>query len=530
MERKARVRVQRESSVGGAARRVWMAALWLGALLIAAPVANAADITGQVNVAVSLNTAGVPNEVGPAPCNSGAGCPAYWSYARPIVRVVWSVPATAVPGDSFTIAIDPNLNPQTFVPTDLTAADGVTVVARTTREASRIRFTLSDYVASQQGVGGATDIGLRFASTAVPVSGARAVNVVNRTVVVKRAPAPTGDANYMYGYWTPNEAAATARDAAGALVQRTAQMRWVVQLKTRVGNPERNWRTVTLTQTPQTGLNVRCDDLRVRIVDSQDRPAPASVTAQTLSCTPDTLRLRVTKPIGDAGVYRVGVNMFLSTNSSGQPTHVVGSETRIGIRPGGYGNEVMVDYDGVQHLLRSTLGRGQASGTVGGFGPRSSIIGVINNRQEVVGVSRTPGGTAVAGSAKVLVRMRPLVARPRPGASLPWRITVTNRTATTYRNVRVCLRPGRTAFTAGSVRYVVTAPKVKPLRATARVVRVRKTGERCFTVRAIRPKGTMTLVVRTTTARRVRGTLTNRAAVTVPKVGTVRVAAIARVR
>ncbi len=522
--------MQAESRVGDAIRLSGAAALLCGALLVAAPVAKGADITGQANVGVSLNTAGVPDEVGPAPCNAGAGCPAYWSYARPIVRVIWSVPASAAPGDSFTVPIDPALDPQTFVPSDLTAADGTTVVARTTLEAARIRFTLSDYVASQQGVGGTTDIGLRFASSAVPASGARTAHVVDRTIVIKRAPAPTGATNYMYAYWTPNEAAATMRNAAGALVQRTAHMRWVVQLKTKVDSSGRGWQTATLTETPQAGSHLKCDDLQVRVVDNQDRLAPPGVAAQTVSCTPDTLRLRVTKPAGDAGVYRVGVNMYLDTNGFGQPTYVDGSTTRIGISPVGYGNEVMIDYDGVKNLLRSALGRGDASGMVGGFGPRSSIIGVINSRQEVVGTSTKPGRTASAGSAKVMVQMRALVARPRRGASLPWRTTVTNRTAKAFKNVRVCLRPGRTAMTARSVRYVVTARKAKPTRTTARVVKVRKTGERCFTVRTIRPKGTMTLVVRTTTAKRVRGTLTNRASVRVPKIGTLRVSAVAKVR
>lgn len=359
---------------GRVLRGALTAAAIAAAALSPATHARAADITPRAATTVSVDTTGIP--AGPT------GAPVYWEWQRITMRVGWTVPDGAAPGDTFSVPLDPALNAPSFIPFDLRDEAGA-VVATAAVAGGRVVFTLTDYVRTHTGVKGDAFFAVAFNTTSFSTTTPNYVDVYGTRVGVNVDPGPDGLWNYKYGYWQPDETRATARDAGGVLVQRDrAHIRWVVQLKSMVDSPARDWTSLTITDVPSTGSHFNCAQaaggwpgLRPEVdVVRQGAPTPPQVSV--VSCTPGKLVLRVTKTPSDRGVYRVGFDGWLDVDTQGRPVYRDAQNNwHLGFNPEGFGNEAALDYDGWKDTFATVTERTSQGGAATGTGvtPRVDI-------------------------------------------------------------------------------------------------------------------------------------------------------------
>ena len=337
-------------------------------IAFAVPRAAAADITPRSTVSVAVDTSGVST--------NPAGQPVYWDWEKVLMKVTWAVPDGSQPGDYFTVPLDPQLAPSSFVPFDLPASDGSgAVVARATIQDGVVRFTLTDYVLRHRAVHGVAEFRAGFDYAQLNTTTPTVVDVYGTKLLVNRDPGPTGSSEYKYGVWQPSEAAATARDASGALVQRDrAQLYWTIVLRNRVGTPPRGWSSLTVVDTASSGSHFDCARLNARIrTFAADGATP---TLDVLSCAAGRVEFRVTKAAANDGVYGIVMDGWLDTNAAGQPVYTdAGGNTHVGFNPEGFGNRADLSYDGITSTVSTVFKRTAQGGSGVGTGnaPRVDI-------------------------------------------------------------------------------------------------------------------------------------------------------------
>ncbi len=350
----------------------------LSLLAATAGRASAADITGSATTTVSVDKTGVPT--------NPAGDPVYWDWQRITMNVAWSVPNGTTTGDYFTVPLDSDLLGGSFIPFDLTDPASGAVVARATYDASGtvVRFTMTDFVTTHRDVHGTARFALAFDKTSLSQTLPNVRDVYGTRIVINRDPGPNGTSTYKYGYWTPSESAATARDANGALVQRDRpQLGWAVQLKSQVDTPLRDWATLTITETAQPGWHFDCtqdpsgaySQLTPVVRTYTDGDGPTPIVAVT-ACSSTSLTLQVTKDLTDRGVYEVRFSAWLDTDDAGRPVYTDDNgNVHAGFSPNGYGNEAVLNYDGWTRTISTELSRTSQSGTGEGDGvsPRIDV-------------------------------------------------------------------------------------------------------------------------------------------------------------
>ena len=337
----------------------------LAAFLFVIDRADAADVSGSVNTAVSVNTEGRVETP-----------PEYWTWQTIRMDINWSVKsgATVHTGDYFDVPMDPNLNPSSFVPFDLTDGSG-NVVARaqiiTSPAPGTIRFTFTDFVETHQNVSGNAYFRMGARSLTWPEGvNTQDIDVYNTTVRIKRDLGPDGTSDYKSGWFQPNEAQALATDQNGALLNPDqSQLRWSVQVKTQAGNPPTDWTTLTITDTPAAGSHFRCGaadlNAQARRRDSQGATA-VNYPSTLVSCSAGQLVVTISKAANDHGIFSFDFNGWIDVDDQNRPVYKDDQgRDRIGFPPGGWANNVGLNYNCVQSVTRSTTVKRAAQGGSG---------------------------------------------------------------------------------------------------------------------------------------------------------------------
>lgn len=342
------------------------------AAVIAASPAAAADITSTATVTTTLNTTGVTKDAN--------GLPRYTPTSRVRMDVAWSVPDGAKAGDTFTVPLDDDLAGTSFVPVNLTDSHG-DVVATTSYDAKGdVVITLTSYVTGRFDVSGTAWFSLGFDQTKVAAVGDNVISVFGTTVNVHRpagagTPVALGTSDYKSGWWTNGEAADTAVDVHGVLVNTTKpQLAWIVQPKVRVGSPARDWQKATITDTVRSGHHFDCTQTggtypRLGLSFTTGGAAVQPGAGMTVAtCTPSRLVVVIEKNAADQTPYGITYRTWFDTDAAGHPVYVDGNGiSRVGFNPDGYGNDAVIDYDGLPFSFSRVVKRvaqgGDAKGT-----------------------------------------------------------------------------------------------------------------------------------------------------------------------
>ncbi len=486
-----------------------MAAMFLAllaALLLTTQRASAADVTGGVTTNTTVNTAGHPGNP-----------PQYEAWERVRMEMTWAVqPGQAVTsGDHFTIPVDPNLDPASFIPFTLRAPDGQIVANAEVVPApapGHIRFVFTDYVNTHGNLSGTAFLELSFDQSKLDADEPWTdLEVYGTTLRVNSpGPGPDGTTDYKYGYWRINQAVALERHPVTGVLVNTdeAQIRWGVQFMTRVGGQD--WSSVTIVDTPVLGSEFACPDTvtgyRAENPGDPWTVLPAS-RVNVVDCASDRLEVTLTKQADDHGIFRLEMNAWIATNPAGQPVHVVDGVEVTGFPPNGFTNTVSLNYEGKRSVTHTTtLRRANQGGDGSGIVP--PVTPPTPPTPPTAPPPTTPPPTPRPPTRTVLgIRKIALTRNPRAGTLMHWRIEVRNRGRIAARNVRICdPLPRALTLTRTSVRLDLVG-RGRTVRTTARVSMVR--GQACITVRTLAVGQTARFTLPTRVAVTTRGALRN---------------------
>jgi hypothetical protein len=159
-----------------------------GVRLIAALVAGVLTLLGLAAVAAPATAAEIPGAITKVTTDKTE-----YGYSEQIkLTFAWSVPDGSRPGDTFTLALPDELAAASLAGFTLTAPDG-TAVAQAAWSGSSVVFTLTDYVATHDQVGGTGFLTVQWDHTSVTETGGPIVltfasNIQRVTIDPKPAP------------------------------------------------------------------------------------------------------------------------------------------------------------------------------------------------------------------------------------------------------------------------------------------------------------------------------------------------------
>ncbi len=323
----------------------------LAAFLFVVDRANAADVGGQVtwNRSIIHGT------------HTGSPYPEYGQWDTVRMEIDWNVTSGTVQGgDYFEVPMGGGLNPASFDPFDL--MDGSTVIAKATTSPdnpNNIRFTFQPAVNGLNNVHGNAFYEMGLAQLEWDDGElSRNVQVLNSTIRINRDMGPTGTWDGKWGYFMGNESVVLERDQEGRLVSPGPHIKWGIDIQTKVNGND--WSTLNIVDTLRPGLRFTCPapsgavamDYRPSY-GANPAPYPAQVGITVTDCTASQIKLTITKPAANQGIFTVYLDSWITTNGAGQP--VYGSN--VGFPPDGFGNDVTMEYVGIETVPHSSVVR-----------------------------------------------------------------------------------------------------------------------------------------------------------------------------
>ncbi|MDO7882571.1 SdrD B-like domain-containing protein [Salinibacterium soli] len=269
----------------------------------------------------------------------------------------WSVPDTAVAGDTFTLALPPELKAVSLAKFALLAADG-SVVANAQWSGNAVVFTLTDYADTHDGVGGSGFLTVQWDHTQTPETSAPIVlefesNAVEVIIGDKPTPQPpcTTDCPPVPPTPTTRSLAKSGGWTDGAFEgtrDESSNIAWRISLP---GNETGFEGPIEVVDTPAAGSIIECSTIELTTqltLEGSAAKSPVDPTRYSVECSPTTFTVVLDS---------IAPTEFISITYKGTITNQLS---------GTYANHVEVTIAGVTTIKDTVIKRTDAGGIGGG--------------------------------------------------------------------------------------------------------------------------------------------------------------------